>query len=79
MNYEIASLKDVHNDVEISVIVDGNEYVVMMMKKYAREYHHRNFASIEEAYAVFEKLSKAVVMGLYSWEDRLRILQGVLV
>lgn len=76
MNYEIASLKDVHNDVEISVIVDGNEYVVMMMKKYARECHHRNFSSIEEAYAVFEKLSKAVVMGLYSWEDRVKILKG---
>lgn len=76
MNYEIASLKDVHNDVEISVIVDGNKYVVMMMKKYAREYHHEHFASIEEAYAVFEKLSKAVVMSLYSWEDRVKILKG---
>lgn len=79
MNYEIASLKDVHNEVEISVIKDGNKYAVMLGKVWSSECHHNSFDNIEDAYAVFEKLSKAVVMGLYSWEDRVAILKGEMV
>lgn len=76
MNYEIASLEDLRFDIEVYIEKDGNEYVVFLRKKYAREAYSNRFCGIEEAYTVFEKLSKAIVFGLYRWEDRVKILKG---
>lgn len=76
MNYEIASLEDLRFDIEVYIEKDGNKYAVVLAKKYERETFTSHFCSIEEAYAVFEKLSKAIVFGLYSWEDRVKILKG---
>ena len=76
MNYEIASLEDIRFDIEVYIEKNGNEYAVVLAKKYERDTFSNHFSSLEEAYTVFEKLSKAIVFGLYSWEEKIKILKG---
>lgn len=76
MNYEIASLEDLRFDIEVYIEKDGNEYAVVLAKKYERDTFSNRFGSLEEAYTVFEKLSKTIVFGLYSWEEKIMILKG---
>ena len=70
MNYTIAILQDVHNDVKINIDKNGNKYTVGIYNEITKEYTHKSFNEMQEAYKVFENLSKSVVSGCYSYEQR---------
>lgn len=44
------------------------------MKQKTKEFTYKKYGTQEEAYTVFEKLSKAIVTGCYSYEDRKAML-----
>ena len=74
MNYTIAITENVQTGKFVSIDKTGNKYDVWYHGENVREY--RTFDSMDEAYAVYEKLSKVVIFGLYSDDDKIKILNG---
>lgn len=70
MNYTKAVLEDVQGNIEVNLDKDGNKYLVGLRHTETGEYTHKTFDTIEQAYEVFEKFSKAIVMGTHSYEQR---------
>lgn len=75
MNYTKASLEDVQGNIEVNLDKDGNQYLVGIRHAETKEYTHKTFDTLESAYKVFEKLSKAIIMGDYSYEQRKSFLK----
>jgi len=70
MNYAIASLYDVNFGQVLTLDKNGNKYVVGLYNEKTKEYTHKSFDSIDEAYTIFEKLSRCICFGDYSYKDR---------
>ena len=70
MNYTIASMNDVNFSQVLSLGKNGNKYVVGLYNEETKEYTHKSFDSIDEAYTIFEKLSRCICFGNYSYKDR---------
>ena len=70
MNYTIASLNDVNFGQVLTLDKNGNKYVVGLYNEETKEYTHKSFDSIGEAYTIFEKLSRCICFGDYSYKDR---------
>ena len=70
MNYTIASLNDVNFGQVLTLDKNGNKYVVGLYNEETKEYTHKSFDSIGEAYTIFEKLSRCICFGEYSYSDR---------
>ena len=70
MDYTIASLEDAQGTMSLDFGKSGNKYKVSIHNKETKDYVHRLFAEMDKAYEVFEKISKHVIFGNYSYEDR---------
>ncbi len=70
MNYTIASLHAVSFGQVLTLDKNGNKYVVGLYNEETKEYTHKSFDSIDEAYTIFEKLSRCICFGDYSYKDR---------
>jgi len=70
MNYTIASLNDVNFGQVLTLDKNGNKYTVGLYNEETRECTRKSFDSIGEAYALFEKLSRCICFGEYSYIDR---------
>jgi hypothetical protein len=70
MNYTIASLNDVNFGQVLTLDKNGNKYTVGLYNEETKEYTHKSFDSIGEAYTIFEKLSRCICFGEYSYSDR---------
>lgn len=70
MNFTIAIMEDVHNNVTVSFDKSGNEYLVGLYHKETEEYTHKSFKTFEEAQEVFNKFANAILSGSYSYEQR---------
>lgn len=74
MNYTVAITENVQLGNFVSIDKTGNKYDVWYHGEDVKA--HRTFDSMDEAYAVYEKLAKTVVFGYYSDEDKVKILKG---
>jgi hypothetical protein len=74
MNYTIAMLDEVHGECSLNLDSHGNKYLVGLYNKTTKDYAHRTLDSIDGAYDVFETLSKAICLGLYSFADKKKLL-----
>lgn len=70
MNYTIASIEDVRGTITVEFEKSGNKYLVGIYETETKEFTHKKYDEMETAYSVFEKLSKAIITGCYSYEDR---------
>jgi hypothetical protein len=75
MHYTIAIIEDVQGEIKVNFDSKGNKYQVGIYNTETKEYTHNTFEKQEQAYAIFEKLSKAIVTGCYSYEDRKAMLK----
>ncbi|MBQ5658751.1 MAG: hypothetical protein IIV02_04375 [Peptococcaceae bacterium] len=75
MTTEIACLEDLVLGMTIHLLKSEDRYSILMAKNMTGKYASEKFDTIEEAYEMFERLSKAVVIGLYSWEERKAMLE----
>lgn len=74
MHCTLAITEKVHEGISVSIDITGNKYDVWYHGENVKGY--RTFDSMDEAYAVYEKLAKVVILSLYSEEDRIEILNG---
>lgn len=70
MSYTIAVMEDVHGGQKLSFEKSGNEYVVHIYDEESDTYVSRYYPTIDAAYIAFEKISKAIITGCYSFEQR---------
>lgn len=75
MSYTIAMVEDVQGEIKVNLDSTGNKYTVGIYNNETKEYTHKEFNSMDEAYATFEKLSKWICMGMYSYSDRKAVLK----
>ena len=75
MNYTIASMNDNNFNQSINLDKSGNKYLVGLYNADTKEYCHREFDSINDAYIIFEKLSRCICFGNYSFSDRKAMMQ----
>jgi hypothetical protein len=74
MIYTIACLEEVQGTIQLNFVKTGNKYLVGIYNKETTEYEHKTYETIEAAYKVFEKLSKAIIEGCYSYQARKEML-----
>lgn len=74
MNYTVAITENVQLGNFVSIDKTGNKYDVCYHGENIRA--RRTFDSMDEAYAVYEKVAKVVIYGLYSDDDKIKILNG---
>lgn len=76
MSYTIATIDDVQGNISVNFDSVGNKYLVGLYNNETKEYTHMEYERQQEAYNVFERLSRAVVFGLYSYEQRKELVKG---
>lgn len=74
MHYTVAVIEDVQCGQRVNFDHVGNKYLVGLYEEETKTYVHKTYASMEEAYSVFEKLSKAIITSCYSFEQRKQFL-----
>lgn len=74
MHYTIANMSDINFNQSINLDKSGNKYVVGLYNDDTKEYTHRQFDTIQEAYAIFERLAHCICFGEYSYNDRKSML-----
>ena len=70
MNYTIATMTDIHNDINIDFDKSGNMYMICLRNTESNELTYKKFANHADAVELFNKLSTAILTGCYSYEDR---------
>ena len=75
MHYTVAIIEDVQGDVKVNFDITGNKFLVGLYNKKTKQYTHKTFDEMEEGYLIFEKLSKAIIEGCYTYEDRKGMLK----
>ena len=75
MNYTIASLEDIQNDLTLDMVKNGNKIQVQLHHIGIREMTYKEFNTMQEAYSVFEKISKCICFGEYSYKDKKNMLK----
>lgn len=75
MNYTIATLEEAHGPLSLNIDHDGDRYTVGLYNRDTKEYTHKTFDSIQEAYKVFEKLSSWIVFSYYKETEKRKYLE----
>ena len=68
MSYTIASLTDIQGVLVVDFGKNGNMNEVSLYNIETKELSIKKFDKMEDAYIIFEKLSKAIIFGEYSEE-----------
>ncbi len=50
MNYTIATTEEVHGNLCLNIDKNGNEYTVGLFNEATKEYTHRSFKTIDDAF-----------------------------
>lgn len=75
MNYTIAMLESL-NGLKLNVDKNGNQYTVGLFDSETKNYTHKSFVSLDEAFKVFQKVSEYIIKGLGSYNDKCNLLLG---
>lgn len=70
MYYTIASLEDMAGNQTIDFDKDGNKYTVSIYNKGTKENCSKTYKNFVDAEYVYMKFVRAVLEGLYSFEER---------
>lgn len=70
MYYTIASLEDMAGNQTVDFNKDGNKYTVSMYNKGTKESCSKTYKNFADAEYVYMKFVRAVLEGLYSFEER---------
>lgn len=76
MNYTIAWIEEAHSGFSLDYGMDGNKRYICLHDKESGIYRSRKFDNQDEAIRIFLVLTDAVCRGLYSFEDRVKLLMG---
>lgn len=74
MSYTIAVIEDVQGTIKVDFGKSSNQYIVSIWETELRESTCKCYKTQEEAYSIFEKLSKAIITGCFSYEQRKAML-----
>ena len=77
MNYTIAVLEECNmgeGKLRLNIDHSGNQYLVGLYNDTTKEYTHRVFRTIDQAYTFFSKLSEWIVKGLYTEAEKRKYL-----
>lgn len=74
MNYTIAVLEDVYNDMTIDFCKDGENYTICIHAKPESYSHTMIYPNKHDANIVFLRLTVAIIDGCYSLEERIAML-----
>jgi len=74
MDFTIANMQDLERNLELSFGQSGDSYTVGIMNENTKEYNHKAFAEMKDAYKVYEKLSKAIIEGSYNYQGFKEVL-----
>lgn len=75
MNYTIACL-EAPTGFSMDYGKNGNKYYISIHDKESGIYRSREFARMDDAVQVFVLLTEVVCRGVYSFEDRTKLLMG---
>lgn len=76
MNYTIVTTTDVHNDQLVSLVKDGDKYMVTFKSSGEQiVYRSRKFDTLEAAESKYLYLVRCIIRGEYAVDDRIRILE----
>lgn len=78
MYYTMTSLEDHVFHQRLSIDKNGNKYVVGIHDRDTSTYKHRTFDNLAEAEQKFLYLARCIIHGNYSFEDRVKILEGLM-
>jgi predicted patatin/cPLA2 family phospholipase len=76
VNYTIATMEDLHHNIIINFDLDGNKYMIGIYHVKKGEYTHKTFDTLGRAYKAFETLSRAIIEGTHSYEQRKEMLEN---
>lgn len=81
MDYTITSMKDYAENIEIGLNKSGNKYYISIIKKndlnsMENEYYSQHYDTIDEATEIYCKFAEWIAKGMYSFENRIKFLQG---
>ena len=81
MDYTITSMKDYAENMEIGLNKSGNKYYISIIKKndfnsIENEYYSQYYDTIDEATKVYCKFAEWIAKGMYSFENRIKLLKG---
>lgn len=72
MNYTVASTRDIHNGQILDFIKDGNTYNVGLSN--GEKFITKKFRTIGEATKIYLEIASYFINGLYSFEQRAKLL-----
>ena len=77
MNYTIAELEECnmgYGHLKHNIDVSGDKYLVGLYNDETKQFTHRVFRTIDQAYTFFGKLSEWIVKGLYTEDEKRKYL-----
>ena len=75
MDYTITSMKDYAENIEIGLNKSGNKYYISIIKKNDLN-SIQHYDTIDEATEIYCKFAEWIAKGMYSFENRIKFLQG---
>ena len=72
MNYTVTSTKDIHNGQILDFVKDGNTYNVEFSN--GEKFITKKFRTIDEATKIYLEIASYFINGLYSFEQRAKLL-----
>lgn len=81
MDYTITSMRDYAENIDIGLNKNGNKYYISIIKKndftsIENEYYSQHYDTIDEATEIYCKFAEWIAKGMYSFENRIKFLQG---
>ena len=70
MNYTIATLNQVHGNLELTIEGNGNKYDVALLNTETKETSSKEFNSLNEAFARFSKISEMIIKSYYDEKEK---------
>ena len=74
MNYTIASLKDIHNNIALDLVQNGNKEEVHLYNEETRELTCSRTLESNEATKLYLKMTEIIIKCEYSYEDRKKMI-----
>jgi len=74
MNQTIVTMRDAQGATEVDLTQSEEKYLVIIHNDETREHRHKAFPTKDEAYIVYAKITRAIVVDSCSWEQKKAML-----